>query len=171
MYKETKIMKKLFLLLFLLIPIILSWCSSNSPTDNKMQVENSSSAQQTEKIENAESSTASDMNTEHILYIKIGNSVLEAELVENSSTEALLEKLKENDITIQMRNYGNFEKVGELGKSRRTNYLLTKIDREQYDQWRYHYPKYDTTQQWAKVPPQELSDILVETFKDKLKDM
>ena len=43
------------------------------------------------------------------------------------------------------------------------------IDREQYDQWRYHYPKYDTTQLWAKVPSQELSDALVEQFKDQLK--
>ncbi len=44
-----------------------------------------------------------------------------------------------------------------------------EIDREQYDQWRYHYPKYDTTQLWAKVPSQELSDALVEQFKDQLK--
>lgn len=44
-----------------------------------------------------------------------------------------------------------------------------EIDREQYDQWRYHYPKYDTTQRWAKVPSQELSDALVEQFKDQLK--
>ena len=43
------------------------------------------------------------------------------------------------------------------------------IDREQYDQWRYHYPKYDTTQLWTKVPSQELSDALVEQFKDQLK--
>lgn len=44
-----------------------------------------------------------------------------------------------------------------------------EIDREQYDQWRYHYPKYDATQLWAKVPSQELSDALVEQFKDQLK--
>lgn len=44
-----------------------------------------------------------------------------------------------------------------------------EIDREQYDQWRYHYPKYDTTQLWTKVPSQELSDALVEQFKDQLK--
>ena len=44
-----------------------------------------------------------------------------------------------------------------------------EIDREQYDQWRYHYPKYDTTQLWAKVPSQELSDALAEQFKDQLK--
>lgn len=45
-----------------------------------------------------------------------------------------------------------------------------EIDREQYDQWRYHYPKYDTTQLWAKVPSQELSDALLEQFKDQLND-
>lgn len=45
-----------------------------------------------------------------------------------------------------------------------------EIDKEQYDQWRYHYPKYDTTQLWAKVPSQELSDSLVEQFKNKLTD-
>ena len=46
-----------------------------------------------------------------------------------------------------------------------------EISREDYDNWRYHYPKFDTTQIWAQVPSQELSDALVEQFKDKLKDM
>ena len=44
-----------------------------------------------------------------------------------------------------------------------------EIDQETYDQWRYHYPKFDTTQIWAKVPSQELNDAMVEAFKDKLK--
>lgn len=44
-----------------------------------------------------------------------------------------------------------------------------EINREQYDQWRYHYPKFDTTQIWAKVPSQEFSDMLAETFKAQLK--
>ncbi len=44
-----------------------------------------------------------------------------------------------------------------------------EISREDYDQWRYNYPKFDTTQRWANVPSKELSDALVETFKDKLK--
>ena len=43
-----------------------------------------------------------------------------------------------------------------------------EISREEYDRWRYYYPKYDTTQLWAKVPSQELSDALIEAFKDKL---
>ena len=44
-----------------------------------------------------------------------------------------------------------------------------EISREDYDQWRYNYPKFDTTQHWAKSPSDELSDALVEAFKDKLK--
>lgn len=44
-----------------------------------------------------------------------------------------------------------------------------EISREEYDQWRYNYPKFDTTQQWANVPSKELSNALVKTFKDKLK--
>lgn len=44
-----------------------------------------------------------------------------------------------------------------------------EIDKETYDQWRYHYPKFDTTGEWVKVPSQELSDAMVEAFKDRLK--
>ena len=44
-----------------------------------------------------------------------------------------------------------------------------EISKDDYDRWRYYYPKYDTTQLWAKVPSQQLSDTLVEAFQDKLK--
>lgn len=45
-----------------------------------------------------------------------------------------------------------------------------EITQEDYDRWRYYFPKYDTTQPWVKIPSQALSDALVEKFKDKLKD-
>ena len=44
-----------------------------------------------------------------------------------------------------------------------------EITQEEYDNWRYNYPKYDTTQKWAKVPSRDLSDVMVKVFKDKLK--
>ena len=44
-----------------------------------------------------------------------------------------------------------------------------EISQEDYDKWRYYFPKYDTTQHWKSVPSQVLSDMLVEAFKDKLK--
>ena len=45
------------------------------------------------------------------------------------------------------------------------------IIREDYDKWRYNYPKYDKASGYVKLPTQELSDTMVEAFKDKLKDM
>lgn len=42
------------------------------------------------------------------------------------------------------------------------------ISREDYDKWRYNYPKYDETSGYVKVPSQELSNILVEALKKKL---
>ena len=44
-----------------------------------------------------------------------------------------------------------------------------EITKEEYDRWRYNYPKFDTYQRWAKVPSKELSDMLVDSFKDQLK--
>jgi len=35
--------------------------------------------------------------------------------------------------------------------------------KDNYDEWRYQYPEFDTTQTWA------ISDALVEMFQDKLK--
>ena len=46
-----------------------------------------------------------------------------------------------------------------------------EITKDTYDEWRYNYPKYDTTQNWVKIPSQQFSDAMVEAFKDKLKDM
>ena len=42
------------------------------------------------------------------------------------------------------------------------------INRDEYDKWRYNYPKHDETSGFVKVPSQNLSDAMVEAFKDKL---
>ncbi len=44
------------------------------------------------------------------------------------------------------------------------------LSKEDYDKWRYRFPEFDTTQIWGKVPSKQLSDALVDAFKDKLKD-
>ena len=38
-------------------------------------------------------------------------------------------------------------------------YRYGEITKEEYDRWRYNYPKYDTSGHWAKVPSQEISDL------------
>ena len=47
-------------------------------------------------------------------------------------------------------------------------YRSGEINREDYDKWRYNYPKYDEASGYVKVPSQQLSDALVEAFKDRL---
>lgn len=45
-----------------------------------------------------------------------------------------------------------------------------KISKEEYDEWRYKYPELDTSHHWAKVPSQELSDMLTaELLKEEKK--
>ena len=42
-----------------------------------------------------------------------------------------------------------------------------EISQEDYDNWRYHYPEFDETQKWAKVPSQELSNIFISHIKEE----
>ena len=44
------------------------------------------------------------------------------------------------------------------------------INRDEYDKWRYNYPKYDETSGFVKVPSQNFSGAMIEAFKDRLKN-
>ncbi len=43
-----------------------------------------------------------------------------------------------------------------------------EISREEYDRWRYYYPKFDSTQPWARVASKELSQAMVDAFKGRI---
>ena len=45
-----------------------------------------------------------------------------------------------------------------------------EISKDDYDRWRYYYPKYDENSGYVKVPSQGLSDAIVKIIKDQLKD-
>ena len=45
-----------------------------------------------------------------------------------------------------------------------------EISREEYDKWRYNYPKYDKAFGYVKVPSQQFSNTMVEAFKDMVKN-
>lgn len=46
-----------------------------------------------------------------------------------------------------------------------------EITKEEYDQWRYRYPEFDTTEKWVKTPSKELSDMLIKEVKSKHKKL
>ncbi len=51
------------------------------------------------------------------LKISVNGTELTATLEDNSSAQAFAELLKQGDITVDMSDYGNFEKVGDLPQS------------------------------------------------------
>jgi len=73
-------------------------------------------ARETENKENEQNEDEIKM-----INIKIGDNVFAAALEKNSSTDALLKLLKDGPITINMRDYGNMEKVGMFPQNLPTN--------------------------------------------------
>ena len=66
---------------------------------------------------NTQPAAGETKNSETKLKITIGDIVLNATMENNSSAKALLELLADKPLTINMRDYGNMEKVGGLGTS------------------------------------------------------
>lgn len=51
------------------------------------------------------------------IHITIDGQSMTATLFDNSSAKALYETLQQGDMTFEAHDYGNFEKVGEIGRS------------------------------------------------------
>lgn len=62
------------------------------------------------------SGSTEDQIKTNSMNITIGDRVLTATLVDNSSAQALIDALSEGPIVVDMRDYGNMEKVGSLGR-------------------------------------------------------
>lgn len=56
-----------------------------------------------------------------IFYAHIGDNTLEITAADNSSAKAFMDLLSENDVTVDMHDYSNFEKVGDIGTELPTN--------------------------------------------------
>ena len=54
---------------------------------------------------------------ETVIYAHVNGAVLQIRPENNSSADAFIELLKNGDVTVEMHDYGSFEKVGPLGTS------------------------------------------------------
>ena len=68
------------------------------------------------------------------------------------------------------RTLPSYPKCSLRGLEQAEKYRNGEINREDYDKWRYNYPKYDEASGDVKVPSQQLSDVMLKAFKDRLKD-
>lgn len=104
--------KKLVICLFtvlLCFCFAFSACAENPYGDKTC--DNESNTEQDDGIGAEESEEITEM------YITINGNKLEVTLAKNSSVDALVELLRQGDITYTADDYGNFEKVGNIGHS------------------------------------------------------
>ena len=64
-------------------------------------------------------------------------------------------------IVVGLPNEERVSQIVNAWKEQADKLSSEEISKDKYDEWRYHYPEFDTTQIWAKVPSQALSDALV----------
>lgn len=60
------------------------------------------------------SEEANAMESVGVMVLRVGDEVFTVDLENNGSSEAFFEKVKEGPLTVEMHDYGNFEKVGDL---------------------------------------------------------
>ncbi len=67
-------------------------------------------------------------------------------------------------ITLDKGMGANYENMFDMFNAWQKEYEKFKkgeISKEEYDHWRYNYPKYDTTQRWVKISPKSISDTFL----------
>ena len=60
---------------------------------------------------------AQDMDDNMMIKVKINDTIFDVQLENNSATQELVKTLEKENVTVNATDYGNFEKVGDLGFS------------------------------------------------------
>lgn len=103
----------LYIIIGLIILKLIIFLILNNKKNNN-ELETNQNYNNTEQEQSAEIVKEEKID---MIKIKINNNVLEVKLEDNEATKSLVEKLKEEDITINAKEYGGFEKIGNLGFS------------------------------------------------------
>ncbi len=124
MMKNRTSMKKVIMTMVSVFTLLSLAACHNVDTENEAgepssgsEVQGDYNEQTDSGMENAETEEGSEMIMDRSMKITIGETTLTATLEDNSSAKALVEKLKEGDLTLDLADFGNMEKVGGLGFS------------------------------------------------------
>lgn len=101
----------IYSVILLFSSITLSACSQ---TDDEVLIPEVPEQEQDSQENEDQNNDSMESNT---LNITVNGQSFTATLVENSATEALKQRLAQNDINVNLRDYGDMEKVGSLGFS------------------------------------------------------
>ena len=109
------------------IPVSINETSNTEISEVESSLEVSEETSEISETESSIEVSEENSNNIYVLKIETNGNVFYADFEDNSSAEALKEKLNSGSITINMHDYGNFEKVGELPFSlvRNDEYITT----------------------------------------------
>lgn len=119
----------LITIIFIAVCVVTVWfCAKNkeNTTSNakKVNVISNTKVEDFDKsisdLNNTTENNIEDSNMDEII-INVNNRELNVKLEDNTSSRAFVQKLKDGDIVVNARDYGHFEKVGNLGFTLPTN--------------------------------------------------
>lgn len=119
--------------------------------------------------DNSKNATNEERNETYMIKLKLNDTILNIEPENNSSSLAFIEELKKGEIIINAQDYGNFEKVGNLGFNLPTN--DEKITTESGDLILYQGNKitlYYDTNTWTFTKLGKVKNISQEELKQIL---
>lgn len=110
-----------------------------------------------------------DMTKAYEMYIKIGDKILTAEMIDNSATLKLKSLLTQSDIELDMQDYANMEKVGRLAESLPADdkYINTQAGDIVLYQGNQFVIYYDTNS-WSLTRLGKIKDITAQELKSIL---
>ena len=118
-------MKKLFT--FIAALLLLSACSSDAASSSPTAAKNSSQPL-ADDVQSPPSSEAGKGTAVMKLKIHVNDTTFTATLNDNSSAKALVELLQKGDLTLDMEDFSNFEKVADLPVQLPRNDTPTETD-------------------------------------------
>ena len=111
-------MKKMLSVTFIIVcafAAVLSGCTDSRRTEDPESQSSGSDSDKVQEVQAAEQNVKEEETMDRKMIVEVGGKHFTATLEDNKAADTLAEMMQEDPVTIQMSDYGGFEKVGDLG--------------------------------------------------------
>lgn len=111
-------MKKMLSVTFIIVcafAALLSGCADSRRTEDPESQSSGSDSDKVQEVQAAEQNVKEEETMDRKMIVEVGGKHFTATLEDNKAADTLAEMMQEDPVTIQMSDYGGFEKVGDLG--------------------------------------------------------
>ena len=111
-------MKKMLSVTFIIVcafAALLSGCADSRRTEDPESQSSGSDSAKVQEFQAAEQNVKEEETMDRKMIVEVGGKHFTATLEDNKAADTLVEMMQEDPVTVQMSDYGGFEKVGDLG--------------------------------------------------------